>query len=197
MILRSVSSSITCRGLLAMLMCACCFWTPRAWIHLLRMKGICHCPDNWPIHIRSLWMNLHPAVVRTSPPAVLSSAHLDTENLSPISRLLVYTTKRIGPSTDPCVAPLMHESQSVSWPLSEPRYFLKLSQIHFQAVKFPRIPAAFILLRCLTLEEKQEEQNDEDYKGRRTKTRRGRRRKERRKRKTRTTRKQNYKTKEA
>lgn len=79
--------------------------------HLSRLKDICHLSHRCTTRSRFLSMVSQSAVVKNW----VSAANFDMEDFSPISRLLVYTIKRMGSSTDPCGTTLATWSHCESW----------------------------------------------------------------------------------
>lgn len=94
------------------------FLIPKCMHNLSKLKDISHFLDPWIIRSRSFWRILRSGVVSAFPTTLVLSANFNKEDLSPVSKSLIYIIKRMSHNINPCGSPLVTGSHSEASPLS-------------------------------------------------------------------------------
>src|SRR5215469_8939501 len=96
-------------------------------LHLSALKFICHVFDQAIILFISFWSDWRPLLLSTRLTIFVSSANFEILLIMSVSKLLIYTIKRIGPRTDPWGTPLFTSDQFEDSPFITTRCCLPLT----------------------------------------------------------------------
>src|SRR5215469_14315157 len=106
-------------------------------LHMSALKFICHVFDQAIISFRSFWSDWLPPFLSTRPPIFVSSANFEILLIMSVSKLLIYTIKRMGPRTNPWGIPLVTSDQFEDSPFITTSCCLSFNQFLIQAKRFP------------------------------------------------------------